>query len=149
MSTAVVELSHDYASAPDKVWKLATDFTALAEVCKPLVTFSGLPEGRTHKGMTVHVKVRLLGILPPQPYAMEVVDQDDHHMWLLSSEKGAGVKSWHHRMQVEPHGSGARLTDRIEIDAGWMTPVFAWWARKLYAHRHRPRQRLLGEAPDA
>ena len=33
--------------------------------------------------------------------------------------------------------------DRIEIDAGLMTPVFAAWARYLYRARHAPRVKLL------
>lgn len=143
--TAVIKLSHDYASPPEKVWALATDFDALAEVCKPLVHFSGLPNGRCKEGMKASVQVRLFGVMPPQPYTMEVLEQDDTAMRLRSSELGAGVTSWKHTLQVAPNGSGARLTDHVEIDAGWLTPVFAWWGRKLYKHRHKPRLRLLGE----
>jgi len=142
---AVIELSHDYASPPEKVWALATDFAALGEVSKPLVHFSGLPEGRCAQGMKATVQVRLFGVMPPQPYTMEVLEQDDTAMRLRSSELGVGVTSWKHTLQVAPNGSGARLTDHVEIDAGWLTPVFAWWGRTLYKHRHKPRLRLLGE----
>lgn len=144
---AVIDLSHEYRSAPDKVWALATDFQALAEVCKPLVVFEGLPSGRCETGMKVHVMVRLFGKLPAQPYAMDVLDCDDAAMVLRSRESGAGVRRWDHTLSVHATPSGgARLHDHIDIDAGFLTPLFVWWGRKLYRHRHGPRLALLGEA---
>lgn len=143
--TATIESSHDYACAPADLWALVTDFQALAEVCKPLIAFAGLPQGRCEQGMTATVDVRLFGILPPQPYAMKVIEQNDTEMWLRSYEQGAGVKSWRHKLRVTAQGPRSRLTDHIEIDAGFLTPLVAWWGRNLYAHRHKRRLRLLGE----
>ena len=143
---AVIDLEHHYVSAPQDVWALATDFEALAEVCRPLIVFEGLPEGRCEPGLKETVQVRLFGIMPAQPYTMEIEAQNDAEMWFQSSELGAGVKSWRHTLRVKPNGTGATLTDHIEIDAGFLTPLFAMWARKLYRHRHPRRLRLLGEA---
>ncbi|MEP4197793.1 MAG: SRPBCC family protein [Aliishimia sp.] len=143
---AIIELTHDYAATPEDVWALAIDFETLAEVCKPLIQFEGLPQGRCETGMKADVMVSIYGKLPAQPYAMEVLECDDAAMVLRSREKGAGVKRWNHTLRVEAHGTGARLLDHIEIDAGFLTPIFVWWGRKLYQHRHKPRQRLLGEA---
>lgn len=140
-----VRLSHDYDASPARLWALATDFAALEEVMKGLIRFEGLPEGRTETGMKTDVMVSLFGKLPAQPYHMEVLECDDDAMILRSSEKGAGVKSWNHTLTVTPTGTGSRLTDHIEIDAGWLTPLFAAWARYLYSKRHAPRQRLLAE----
>ncbi|WP_052249517.1 SRPBCC family protein [Tateyamaria sp. ANG-S1] len=147
--TAQISLSHDYTASAKDVWRVATDFAALAEVCRPLITFEGLPEGRCEAGQHLSVGVRLFGLLPAQDYQMEVVAQDDVAMTLQSAEHGAGVKSWRHHLTVTPTETGARLTDTIDIDAGPLTPLFAWWGRKLYAHRHKGRLRLLAEnTPD-
>ena len=43
---------------------------------------------------------------------------------------------------------GSRLTDRIEIDAGLLTPLFVMWARYLYKARHKPRMRMLTGSSD-
>ena len=142
---AHVHLSHDYPHSAAALWALATDYAALGEVNKPLVTFSGLPEGRCVTGQKMTVDVSLFGRLPPQPYAMEVLECDDAGYCLRSREAGAGVRSWLHRVQVTATQTGARLTDDIEIDAGWLTPLFVWWARKLYSNRHGHRLRLLSE----
>ena len=139
----VVTLSHDYPYPPEMVWNIATDFAALEEVMKGRIAFSGLPEGRTRTGQIIDVGVSLFGVLPEQPYRMEVLECDDEAMVLRSSELGAGVKKWDHTLTVTPLENGARLSDRIEIEAGHLTPLFAAWAKYVYKSRHAPRLRLL------
>lgn len=139
-----IEIEHDYAVPADRLWALVTDYDALAEVMAGIVAFDGLPQGRTQTGQSFEVMVSLFGKLPQQPYQMEILACDDDAMVLRSSEKGAGVKSWRHCLTVTSTPKGCRLTDRIEIDAGWLTPVFALWAGFLYRARHKPRLRILG-----
>lgn len=137
-------LSHDYACPAEKVWMLATSFDALAKVNEGRTSFEGLPEGRTYTGQKVDVMVSLFGKLPPQPYTMKVVICDEQAMLLQSEEMGAGVKSWNHTLRVSSTATGCKLTDRIEIDAGFLTPLFVMWAKYLYNARHKPRLKLLG-----
>ncbi|MQQ10463.1 hypothetical protein GFB49_18520 [Epibacterium sp. SM1979] len=122
---------------------MATDYAALSEVMEGLVSFEGLPAGRTQTGQRLEVMVSLFGKLPAQPYRMEVLECDNQRMILRSSERGAGVKTWLHSLKVTKIETGSRLHDRIEIDAGMLTPVFALWARYLYRARHKPRLRLF------
>lgn len=139
-----IGLTHDYAAAPDRLWALVTDYGALADVMQGLASFEGLPSGRTRTGQRFEVQVRLFGRLPPQPYVMEVLDCDDVKRVLRSAEHGMGVRTWRHTLSVTEVAGGSRLSDVIEIDAGWRTLVFAAWARFMYGARHRPRLRLLG-----
>ena len=136
-------LTHDYDVSPERLWALATDYGALAQVMAGRIAFEGLPEGRTKSGQSVDVMVSLFGKLPPQPYHMDVLECNDVTWTLRSSERGAGVKSWKHRVQVTATDQGSRLTDTLEIDAGWLTRPFCIWARYLYSARHAPRVRLL------
>lgn len=139
-----VELRHFYDAAPARIWALATDYDALKTVMQGVISFEGLPEGRTKTGQICDIRVSLFGKLPWQPYRMEIVECNDDTMVLRSSEKGAGVKSWQHRLTVTETGSGGScLTDHIEIDAGLLTFAFAMWAQYLYAARHKPRNALL------
>ncbi|MGH1578364.1 SRPBCC family protein [Planktotalea sp.] len=138
-----VRLSHVYEHPPEKVWAVATDIDCLKEAVRGLLTFTGLPSGAIHKGQVLDVEVSLFGILPAQPYRMEVVDFDPIAMHFTSSEKGMGVKHWIHRLQVQPHALGAELIDEIDIEAGWRTPIIAAWARYMYKRRHKPRLRML------
>ncbi len=139
-----VVLSHDYPVPPEAVWNIATDLDALQDAMKGIIAFEGVPSGKVFTGQKMNVMVSLFGKLPKQPYFMEVLECDDANMVLRSSEKGVGVKSWKHTLTVTPTETGSRLTDSIEIDAGMMTPVFAWWAKFMYAKRHQPRLQMLG-----
>ncbi len=139
-----IQIIHDYAVAPQKLWDLITDYDALEEVMKGIVSYTGTPSGQLQAGQKMDIEVSLFGKLPKQPYYMEVVSCDHDQMIAQSFERGAGVKSWRHNMRVTPTETGSRLTDTIEIDAGFMTPIFVLWARFLYKARHKPRLRLLG-----
>jgi hypothetical protein len=140
-----IRLTHDYDAPAADLWALAIDLDALQEVMRGLIAFDGLPSGRVHTGQSCSVMVSLFGRLPAQPYHMDVLECNDDAMILRSSEHGAGVKSWHHTLSVQDTPSGSRLIDVIEIDAGWLTWLFATWAKFLYSKRHAPRVRMLQE----
>lgn len=141
----VLSLSHDYPGhAPRVVWDLAISYAALHYVCAPLLTFEGAPvTGRIQPGDDLSVRVRLFGRLPPQDYRMHLIECDDAAMRFVSDETGAGVERWRHRLQVTATDQGARIDEEIEIEAGWLTPVFVRWARYLYRHRHPRRLAIL------
>lgn len=139
----VVELEHRYDASARRVWAMATDYDSLARVCRGLLSFRGLPEGRTEEGQRLKVKVSLFGVLPPQDYEMHVIQCDDETMLLRSEEFGSGVERWAHTLRVSGDEDSATLSDRIEIEAGWLTPIFSAWARVLYARRHAPRVAML------
>ncbi|GIT91860.1 hypothetical protein JANAI62_23170 [Jannaschia pagri] len=138
---------HRFEAPARMVWGICTDFGCLAQVCAPLIRFDDLPAGRVASGQDLTVGVRLVGILPPQPYRMRVVAFDDSAMTLQSEETGAGVRRWAHAITVQPRGAGqCDVTDRLDIDAGLLTPLVATWARIFFRHRHRGRLRLVAEA---
>ena len=137
-------LTHDYDAPPDAVWRVATDYACFARAMEGVATFDGMPAtGRVTEGQVLEVKVRLFGRLPPMDYRMEVVACDDAARTFRSVERGGAVRSWVHELSVDPRGTGARLTDRVTVDAGPMTPLMRLWARFVYRRRHRPRQEML------
>ena len=136
-------VTHRYATPPDAVWEIATDYGAVAQVCAPLLSFEGLPDGQVCAGQVIEVRVRLFGLLPPEAYRMEVVACDPIARRFRSREFGMGVRDWIHDLHVLPDGRGSKIEERIEIEAGWKTPLVALWAQLLYRYRHRGRLRLL------
>lgn len=139
----IVELTHIYHAPARDVWDIAVDYACLTEVMRGMVSFDGLPDGRIEPDHSLTVMVSLFGFLPAQPYHMEIVSLDDVGMRFVSSERGAGVKSWRHTLDVADTATGCILTDHIEIDAGRLTWLFAGWARFMYRRRHAPRLRIL------
>ncbi|WP_298821053.1 SRPBCC family protein [uncultured Roseibium sp.] len=138
-----VELVHDYPFSAREVWKVATDLGHLKTVTEGLLAFRDLPGGEIHQGQVLRVEVSLFGRLPYQPYEMKVAKFDDAKMEFTSEEKGAGVKTWRHSLSVAPTPTGSRLAECIEIDGGFLTPLFAAWARYMYRQRHPRRLHIL------
>lgn len=138
-----IRLSHDYDADAARLWALVTDLDALAEVNRPLVVMPGMTSGRLRSGQQIEVRVSPFGVLPPQPYEIEVIDCDDRARRFHVLVSGAGVRRWEHWLQVWPTTGGSRAHETVAIDAGALTPLFALWARHLYKSRHSARQRLL------
>lgn len=138
-----VRLSHVYDHPPQAVWDVATDFDCLKEAMRGLITFKGMPSGTIHKGQVINVEVSMFGLLPYQPYRMELVELDPVARHFKSDEQGMGVDHWQHSLRVLPHARGAELVDEIEIEAGWRTSVVCAWARYMYKRRHKPRLEML------
>lgn len=138
-----ISLTHHYTFPADLVWQVATDLDHLKEVTKSLLSYKNLPSGQIFEGQTLHVDVSLFGKLPYQPYEMSVKTFDPLQRRFASFERGAGVKSWQHRLQVVQDGAASRIEESIEIDAGALTAIFVIWARFMYNNRHAPRLEIL------
>jgi len=142
--TTTVHLTHSYPYPARQVWKVTTDLDHLETVTAGLLAFRDLPSETIYRGQHIKVQVSLFGKLPYQPYEMTVTDFDDDNMTFRSNEVGAGVKSWRHSLAVlAQDGGGARIDEQIEVNAGWLTPIFAAWARFMYRKRHAPRLQIL------
>ncbi|MEP5730431.1 MAG: hypothetical protein ABJL67_13805 [Sulfitobacter sp.] len=140
-----IHLSHDYPYPATAVWQIATNLDLLKRVVKGKVTFRKLPSGAIYAGQVLNVDVSLFGIMPYQPYRMEILSLDEKTFSFVSDEQGAGVRSWRHSLRVIALGQHSQIVEKIEIDAGVLTWVFCHWARYLYKGRHIPRLSILRE----
>ncbi len=138
-----VSLTHLYDHPAALVWQVVTDLDCLKQVTSSLLTYRSLPSGQIYEGQELLVDVSLFGKLPYQPYLMKVVSFEPERFYFQSSESGAGVKSWKHKLQVTAINGHSRIDERIEIDAGLKTPLFKAWARFMYQRRHQPRLDIL------
>ena len=78
----------------------------------------------------------------------EIVADPVASRWGLHDDgSGSLTRRWDHRIKLEALAEGrARYTDRVEIEAGLMTPAAWLFARLVFAWRHR-RWRQLTAAP--
>ncbi len=143
--TRVLRFEHRYPVPPDRLFALVTDLDTLDAVTRPWVKFEHLPSGPVHQGQVIDVAVSMLGLLPMRPYRMRVAQCDPAARCMTTQEDGLGVRRLTHVLQVvEGEQPGVSvLRDRIEIDAGWKTPLVGIWAWIIYRWRHHIRLRLL------
>jgi hypothetical protein len=148
--TATVEIAAMLDTAPDRVWAEVQRPALLMHVAAPMVRFrpvdpAALPDVW---GDGPHVlSMALGGVLP---LGRQVIDisrpaPSGAVRFLRDDGSSAQVRRWDHLISVAPERDGTRYVDRVEIEAGWRTPVVAAFARRFYRHRQR-RLRALAAA---
>ena len=142
-------LQHDYPVRPAMLWAAALDYAGLDRlICG---AEGGLARGPAARGQNLPIHISFLGA--KRAHFVEVVECDTARMILRATESGRGGRRWRHTMAVTPAGAGSRLTDRIEIEAGFMNPLLSLWARWHFRARHLARLVLItrddGPGPEA
>jgi hypothetical protein len=141
--TKTIEIVADYCADPDQVFASALRFSEMGEAMAGLAVYSGFPESDTAKqGDTIVVDVTFWGIFKQRGHTMFIERLDRANRIIQSRESGQGVTRWDHTLSVQPHGTLARWTDRVVIEAGWRTALMARFAAYIYARRHRHRNAL-------
>ena len=147
MHLSTFEASADYPVPADALWALVVRYDALDAAAGRLASYAGLPDGEADTGQEFTVQIHLLGILPLPPWTIRILERDDGRRILRSEEWGGGVHTYRHTLEVSPLGDRTcRHTDRLEIGAGWQTPLVTLAARRIYRARHPLRRKLLGLA---
>lgn len=141
--TRKLRFEHRYAVSPDRLFDLAIDLDTLEAVTKPWIQFHHLPSGPVREGQVIDVAMSVLGLFPVRPYKMRIELCDPARRRMRSVEDGMGVRRLIHDLEVVADGDGARLIDRVEIEAGWKTPFAAVFAWLTFRWRHPLRLRLL------
>jgi ligand-binding SRPBCC domain-containing protein len=147
MSDRPVILSTHLAAPPEEVWALLMRPATLEHVAAPLLRFR--PEGpplpeRWQEGAW---RVRLRGPLGLplgwQEIRVSFPEAPPPMRRLRDAGRGALAHRWDHVIEIVPEGAGTRYTDRVTVEAGWLTPAIRLFARIFYAHRQRRWRRLL------
>lgn len=139
-------VSRRYSMPAAQHFAAVCDLDELRQAMAGRMTYEGLPGGPVRQGQRIEVRLKMFGWLPVGSWRMEVVERDDAALRLVSHEGGGAVKHWRHELQVTAEGSGCVHEDRLEIEAGWLTGLYARMARRMYEDRHSARARARGDA---
>ena len=146
---ALVELSTLLDAPPERVWAEVNRPALLHFVAHPFIAFDPLdpptfPERWEER--EYRVRVRPFGAIPLgwQVVRIERPAPSAGAFYLRDNGRGALARRWDHLITIEPAGPGrTRYTDRVEVEAGPLTPLVWAFARAFYAHRQRRWQRLV------
>ncbi len=101
------------------------------------------PEILLAPGVEIRTTVFPLGIPPGSPHTFRIVRVDEGAMEIDTHESGGFIRTWNHSMKVEPVlDDRCRYTDRIELDAGPLTPL-VWLVASLFYRYRQSRWRRL------
>ncbi|MEL6564577.1 MAG: hypothetical protein AAFQ59_09040 [Pseudomonadota bacterium] len=136
---------------PDAVWAALQCTAVLRHVSAPLIRFlpldpPNLPE--TWSEGEYRVAMRLFGFVPLGTQWIRVSWPAPQGETRYVRDNGTGTLAarWDHLISIAPEGQGTRYTDRVDVEAGVLSPVTAVFARLFYAHRQRRWRTLAARA---
>jgi hypothetical protein len=127
-----------FPASADRVWEVLLRPDTLAYIARGMMTFEVVEwPAEIAAGAVAKLKVRTLKT-PAMDYEIRVKTFDPEAHESVTEEHGGMVKRWLHRITVEPLGPDRCLyTDRIDIDAGLLTPAVWAYAQVFYRVRQR------------
>jgi hypothetical protein len=148
----LIERSCLLPCSPRRCFAEAESPRLLRYVSRPLVCFVAIdppafPERWEERNY--RVGLRILGWIPfgSQVIGISRGDFSDNESGFRAQLRDNGhsaiVSKWDHWITVESAPEGCRYTDRIEIEAGALTPLVWAFAWVFYRHRQRRWQRLV------
>ena len=137
---AIVERSTRLEASADAVWAAVKTPAAFRAVTRRLLSIPviGDRSDEWREGETVVGWVFLFGLLPFSRHHLHVAQIDESTRTLRSREFGGLITTWNHDIEVMPFDTTSCLyRDRIEIEAGVVTPLIVIFARWFYRLRQR------------
>jgi hypothetical protein len=140
---ATVELSTRLECTPDDAWAWVQTSALLRYVASPLIRFS--PKGRPDfpkvwEPGEYRASMWLFGVVPIGWQAVVISEPapEGETRFLRDNGYGPLIRRWDHWIAIAPGPKGTTYyCDRVEIEAGALTPLVAAFARVFYAHRQR------------
>jgi hypothetical protein len=137
----------------EQAWDAVQTTALLREVTLPLLTFPAVDPGalpvRWSALPSVRLRSFLYGLIPLGERVIEIESVDSDGRVIRTRERDSVVRSWKHRISVQPAARGfARYSDTVDINAGMFTvPIWAF-AQCLYRHRQRRWRRVAKRLND-
>jgi len=124
----------------DVVWPAATTPHAFVHVAKGMLRLPAAEH--LDRPWRVDDEIRgwtfLFGVVPFSIHRLSIESIDHHSRTIVSDEGGGMIRSWRHELTTTPVGENqCQYVDRIDIDAGPMTPFVAAFAAVFYRYRQR------------
>jgi ligand-binding SRPBCC domain-containing protein len=131
----------------DEAWALARRPATVQHVVKPILRITAA-DGQTvpeqlEPGMRLNLRISPfgLGLLPSWSHQIDVVAVEPYLM--RTEERGGSIRTWRHTLSFTPLGNRSCLyEDRIELDAGPLTPLVWLYTQGFYRYRHARWRRL-------
>jgi len=131
--------THLDASA-DIVWRGVNTPHAFVHVARGMLRYPAAE--RLQRPWQVGDQVRgwtlLFGVVPFSYHHLTVASIDEGARVLTSAEHGGVIRTWNHVVTVTPiDDTSCRYEDRIDIEAGPLTPIVVAYATLFYRYRQR------------
>ncbi|GAA1469806.1 SRPBCC family protein [Nocardiopsis exhalans] len=113
--TTKLRVTEDFAAPPDRVFALIQSEAGFLDAMPPGVEVLHWPE-RFGQGEVLDLRWGAAGVFPVRWTA--VIDAYEEGRSFSDLQVRGPFRYWRHTHTVEPHGSGTRHTDLVEISTG-------------------------------
>ncbi|MEO0930712.1 MAG: hypothetical protein AAFY14_08680 [Pseudomonadota bacterium] len=144
----VVTISTFLAAPPTRILEEVNKTRLLLFVTHPIMRFTPvdppiLPESWAPGDFIV--RMHFFGILPlgRQTIGLSMPPMADDVRYIRDNGHSKLIRRWDHLISIAPEDGGTRYTDRVEIDAGVLTPFVVAFAHMFYRHRQRRWRQLV------
>lgn len=142
-----VIVTSNFETNINKVWCKIQDVDTLREICKPKASFIAGNDSPMiwEEGRTFLFNMYLHRIIPIGRHTIQVVKMDKASGEIDTHEYNRTVTIWNHSIKMEKVSEHTtRYTDVVDLYAGRLTAIVAWWTLRFYKHRQRKWQKIAG-----
>lgn len=146
-----LEIFTELDCSPERAWQEVQTTRLLQYVVQPLLVFDPIEPQvfpRIWQEDKYLVKIKFLGILSleKQWINISILDTSAEKQVYKIRDNGQGdlVNKWDHLIIIEGTPTGkTKYTDRLELDAGILTPLVWIYGNIFYKHRQKRWQKLV------
>jgi len=148
----IVEHSTHLACPPEKCFRELKTTRLFEFVSWPIVRFDPVDPPqfpRTWEERTYLVRASVFGLIPVGRQRIDITGRNrsgetrSFFVELRDNGRGTLVSKWDHVITVREADTGCLYTDRVEIEAGLLTPLVTAFAWCFYRHRQRRWRQLV------
>mgnify|MGYP000122912528 FL=1 len=129
----------------ENIWCKIQDIETLREICKPkasFISYGNIPPV-WKEGETFYFKMFLHRFIPIGKHAINIIKIDKKAREIVSNEYNKRVTIWNHYINMEDVSPNVtRYTDMVDLYAGGLTALAAWWTLNFYKHRQKKWQKI-------
>jgi len=127
-----------FPSDLDTVWNEIMKFDTLRYICRPKARFISLEKKSFQWNEDTVYRFRLYayGFIPMGVHTIRVKNFNQDAGEIITHEYNKIVTVWNHSIKMNPVSKGqTEYTDIVDLYAGFLSSLFAWWTERFYKHR--------------
>ena len=147
MKTVTVSSYYEYD--PEDFWRLIQKPSTLNFITQGFVSFDWLDPLSEDwiEGVVYRVRFKIFGIIPMGGIHSLKIEKIDHMDKILRSQESNDlIQIWNHDLIVQKENDFTKYTDRIDIEAGFLTCFVCIFAKCFYRHRQRRLNLLIDKS---
>lgn len=140
-----VIITSNFEANIESIWNKIQDIDTLKEICKPKANFISCDDSPLiwEEGRSFVFKLFMHRLIPIGKHTINIVKMDKSSRQITSNEYNQTVTIWNHYIEMEEISDNiTKYTDKVDLYAGCLTSIVAWWTVKFYKHRQRKWQKI-------